>query len=132
VTAPTDLTPIYGRCGTVIAWLDDGVVFDQCGRWVAFLDDENVYSFTGKLLGFYEDGWFRDLRGDGVALTAGCRDNGPVRPVLDPVPLPPALSFPPLPPAPHIMPVSPMPTVDWSLQTWNEFVAGTGNMASMY
>ena len=128
----TDMLPVYGRCGTVIAWLDDEVVFDMCGRWVAFVDDESVYSFAGKLLGFFEDGWFRDQRGDGVAFMKGCSDEGPVLPVLEEAPFPPSLSFPPIPATPHNLAVSPMPGVDWSLQTWNEFVAGSGNMASLY
>jgi hypothetical protein len=128
----TDMKPIYGRCGTVIAWIDDGVIFDMCGRWVAFFDDETVFSFTGKLLGFFEDGWFLDQRGDGVAFVQGCGDDGPVLPVCEPEPFPPALDCPPLPPRPHLMPVSPIQTVDWSLSTWNEFIAGSGTMASIY
>ena len=128
----TNLTPIYGRCGTVIAWIDDDVIFDQCGRWTAFLDETDVYHPSGKLLGFYEDGWFRDCKGDGVAFTEGCSDNGPVPPICDPVPLPPSLTFPPLPPAATTMPVSPLPTVDWSLLTWNEFIAGSGTLSSVF
>ncbi len=132
MTNPDAMKPVYGRCGTVVAWIHDGVLFDLCGRWVAFFDDEGVYSFRGRLLGFYEDGWFRDQRGDAAAFTLDHTDDGPVAPVCDPVPLPPSLSFPPIPATPHIFPVSPMPGYDWSLQSWNEFVAGSGTMCSMY
>ena len=132
MTPPTDLTPIFGRCGTVIAWLDDEVIFDMCGRWVAFIDDDSVFSYSSKLLGFYEHGWFRDSRGDAVAFTPTPGDEGPVLPVCERAPLPPAIDCPPMTPTPHLLPVSPMPGYDWSLQTWNEFVAGSGNMASIY
>ena len=127
-----DLITIYGRGGTVIAWIDDGVVFDMCGRWVAFLDEVSVFSFTGKLLGFYEGGWFRDQRGEAVAFTPGCNDEGPVLPICEEPPLPPALDCPPMPPAPSVLPVSPMPGVDWSLQHWSEFLSGSASLASMY
>lgn len=132
VIQSTDMQPVFGRCGTVIAWILDEVVFDLCGRWVAFFDDEGVYSFRGKLLGFYEDGWFRDQRGDALGFTEDANDDGPMRPVCDPVPFPPTMDFPPIPATPHVFPVSPMPGVDWSISTWNEFVAGTGNACSMY
>ena len=49
-----DITPIYGRGGDVLAWIDDAIVFDMCGRWVAFIDDGAMFSFKCKLLGFYE------------------------------------------------------------------------------
>ena len=132
MTPSTDLITIYGRGGTVIAWLEDDVIFDMCGRWVAFLDEVSVYSFTGKLLGFYEDGWFRDQRGEAVAFTPGCNDEGPVLPICEEPPLPPALDCPPVPTTPHLLAVSPMPGVDWSLQHWSEFLSGAGNMASLY
>jgi len=124
VIQPTDMQPVYGRCGTVVAWIDDEVLYDLCGRWTAFFDDDAVYSFRGKLLGFYEDGWFRDQRGDAAAFTEDANDDGPVLPVCDPAPLPPSLTFPPIPATPHVLPVSPMPGVDWSMSQWSEFVAG--------
>ncbi len=129
---PTDIGTIYGRGGTVIAWVNDRVIFDMCGRWVAFIDDGSVFSYSRKLLGFYEDGWFRDQRGDAVAFTPGCNDEGPILPICDQAPLPPAVDCPPVMPTPHILPVSPIPGVDWSLQCWNEFLAGSGNMAGIY
>ena len=127
----TDPTPIHGRVGETIAWLDDGVVYDMCGRWVAFLDDDIVYSFRGQPLGHFEDGWFRELRGDAVAFVEGCADNGPVIPVCETVPIPPALDCPPMPPTPHEFPVSGIPGVDWSLGTWGEFISGA-TAASLY
>ncbi|MEM8739025.1 MAG: 4-fold beta flower protein [Planctomycetota bacterium] len=126
------MQPVFGRCGTVLAWIQDGVLFDMCGRWVAFFDDDAVYSFRGRLLGFYEDGWFRDHRGDAVGFVVGCSDDGPVLPVCEEAPLPPGLDFPPIPATPHHFPVSPIPGLDWSLSTWGEFVAGSGNVCSMY
>jgi hypothetical protein len=126
-----DILPIYGRGGEVIAWIHDNVIHDMCGRWVAFLDDGGVYSFRGQLLGDFADGWFRDPRGDGVAFILASDDNGPVKPVCEDAPIPPALDFPPTPPVPHNFPMPAMPTVDWSLSTWNEFVAGQA-AASLY
>ena len=78
-----DITPIYGRGGDVLAWIDDAIVFDMCGRWVAFIDDDAMFSFKGKLLGFYEEGWFRDQKGDAVSFTLDASDAGPVKPVCD-------------------------------------------------
>lgn len=127
-----DLLPVYGRCGTVVAWIDDDVLFDMTGRYVAFFDDATVYSFRGRVLGFYEGGWFRDTRGDAVAFTTDHDDQGPVAPVCDPPPLPPALDCPPHPTTPHVFPVSPVAGVDWSLQTWGEFIADSGPVSSMY
>lgn len=124
-----DLIPVYGRGGTVEAWIDDDIVFDMCGRWVAFIDDDAVYSFKGKLLGFYEHGWFRDHKGDAVTFIVDANEEGPVKPVCDPPPLPPALDCPPMPTTPHQLPVSPMPGLDWSMQTWSELVSGAGNMS---
>ncbi|MEM7625206.1 MAG: 4-fold beta flower protein [Planctomycetota bacterium] len=129
---PTDMQPVFGRCGTVVAWIQDEVLFDMTGRWIAFFDDDAVYSFKGKLLGFFEDGWFRDPRGDAVGFTEDANDQGPVRPVCDPVPLPPALDFPPVPTTPHIFPASPIPGLDWSLSSWGEFVTASGNVSSIY
>lgn len=126
-----DITPIHGRGGDVIAWLNDGVIHDMCGRWVAFIDDEAVYSFRGQLLGHFEHGWFREQRGDAVAFIEGANDEGPVKPVCDPAPIPPALDFPPQPPVPHVFPQSAMPSVDWSFDTWGEFIAGNSS-ASLY
>jgi len=124
-----DITPIYGRGGTVVAWIDDGIVFDMCGRWVAFVDDDAVYNFKGKLLGFFEEGWFRDQKGDAVCFTLDATEAGPVKPVCDPAPLPPALDFPPAPTTPPHLPVSPIAGLDWSMQSWGEFVLGSGNMS---
>ncbi|MEE9403430.1 MAG: hypothetical protein V3V20_00930 [Algisphaera sp.] len=126
---PLHITPVYGRGGIVEAWIDDDVVFDMCGRWVAFIDDAAVYNFKGKLLGFFEDGWFRDQKGDAAAFTQDCNDDGPVMPVLDPTPLPPSLTFPPMPVSPHRLPVSPIAGLDWSMQSWNEFLSGAGSMS---
>ncbi len=124
-----DIQPVYGRGGTVEAWIDDEVVFDMCGRWVAFLDDQAVYNFKGKLLGFYEGGWFRDQKGDAVSFTTDADENGPVKPVCDSPPLPPALDCPPAPATPHQLPVSPMPGLDWSIQSWGEFLMASGTMS---
>ncbi|MEO1237089.1 MAG: 4-fold beta flower protein [Planctomycetota bacterium] len=133
MTSLDDMQPVYGRCGTVLAWIQDEVLYDMCGRWVAFFDDGAVYSFRGKLLGFYEDGWFRDQRGDAVGFTLDhADDGGPVPPVCEPAPLPPALDFPPIPATPHHFPVSPIAGVDWSIASWNEFVAGTGAACAMF
>lgn len=127
------MQPVFGRCGTVIAWIQDEVLFDMCGRWVGFFDDEGLYSFRGKLLGFYEDGWFRDSRGDAAGFTEDCDPaQGPERPVCEQAPLPPALDCPPIPATPHVFPVSPIPGLDWSIQSWNEFAARGGNMASTF
>lgn len=127
-----EMTPVYGRCGTVIGWIEDDVLFDMTGRWNAFIDDDTVYTFKGTVLGFYEDGWFRDPRGDAVAFTAGHGDEGPVAPVIEPAPLPPALDCPPLSPTPMEFPVSPIASVEWSIATWGEFITGTGAMNSLY
>jgi len=64
-----------------------------------------------------------------VSFTPDASDAGPVKPVCDPEPLPPALDFPPTPTTPHLMPVSPIAGLDWSLQSWGEFVLGSGNMS---
>lgn len=112
---------IYDPSGNTVGWLQNTTVYDLNGHFRAFIYFGAVYSYGGKHLGALDHGFFRDLSGDCVAFMSGA-SGGPDTPLPQFEPAPPPL---PAAPTPHIPPTRalvPIGSLEWSTETWDEFL----------
>jgi len=114
------MSPIYGRTGAVVAWVNGDRIISLEGQHLAFIRNEAVYSYQSRYLGRFFGGFFRDHSGNAVTFVHGAV-GGPMHPAGSLHPVPPLPAVAPATPLPPAAPRAPIDTLSWG-SSWEAFL----------
>jgi hypothetical protein len=110
----------YDNAGklTFIAKVRNGL----SGYHLTTINGMSVYAHYGSQLGVFNGGYFRDHSGNAVAFIDGAF-GGLMTPLTRIPPLPPIARLAPIPAIPNLPKIPALPTFNWSLTSWDDFIA---------